>query len=85
MNTNSISAEDARVLVILARDHLFEDNWRPMTVDNVSFWLRITRDEAQAVMSRLVAAGVIEHRKVDLRDSPGSDPIETGFDVYRLT
>lgn len=85
MSKHDISPEDARHLVELGRNHLFEDNWRPMTVDNVAFWLRLTRSDASALMGRLVAAGLVEHRKVDLRDDPKADPIDTGFDIYRLT
>lgn len=84
MSKQDISSEDARHLVELGRHHLFEDNWRPMTVDNVAFWLRIPRPDASALMERLVAAGLVEHRKVDLRDAPKTDPIDTGFDIYRL-
>lgn len=85
MSKQDISSEDARHLVELGRHHLFEDNWRPMTVDNVAFWLRIPRSDASALMERLVAAGLVEHRKVDLRDDPKVNPIDTGFDIYRLT
>lgn len=85
MSKQDISPEDARHLVELARNHLFEDNWRPMTVDNVAFWLRLPRADAAALMERLVTTGLVEHRKVDLRDDPNADPIDTGFDIYRLT
>ena len=85
MSTQDISPEDARHLVELGRHHLFEDNWRPMTVDNVAFWLRIPRSDASALMERLVATGLVEHRKVDLRDDPKANPIDTGFDIYRRT
>ena len=86
MSTQDISPEDARHLVELGRHHLFEDNWRPMTVDNVAFWLRIPRSDASALMERLVATGLVEPVSyTHLRDDPKANPIDTGFDIYRLT
>lgn len=80
---SDLTNDDLRLYAHLSNDYLDEDTWAPIPVDMVAIELQWSRKAVTNSTARLVVHGSLERKNADIVN--GSDVIDTGFDIYRLT